>query len=159
MKLALIAAMSENGVIGRENKLPWHLPEDLKHFKKMTMGSPVIMGRKTYDSIGRVLPGRKNIILSRQSNLKIEGATVVADLESALKDCEGAERAFVIGGAELYRLALPKADSVFLTIIHKKFDGDAVFPAIDFENDFKIVSKEDRETGEFSFSFIEARRS
>lgn len=158
MKLAIIVAMAQNRVIGCANKLPWYLPEDLKHFKKVTIGSPIIMGRKTYESIGRILPGRKNIILTRQKNFKVEGAIVVSNLDEAISACGEVDRAFIIGGAEIYKEALPRAQELYLTLIHQDFEGDAKFPEIHLDRDFKIISKEDHEANDLKFSFVLAER-
>ncbi|KWR78591.1 dihydrofolate reductase [Cupriavidus sp. IDO] len=129
--LTLIVAKARNGTIGRDNALPWRLPEDLAHFKRTTMGAPVIMGRKTWDSIGRPLPGRRNIVVSRNPALKIEGAEVAASLEDAQRLCVGVEQVFLIGGAQLYAEALPSADRLVVTEIDANVEGDAFFPAID----------------------------
>ncbi len=135
MRLALIAAVAENGIVGRDNRLPWHLPEDLKYFKRTTVGKPVVMGRKTWDSIGRPLPGRTNIVISRQSNLRLEGVSVVADLPAALRLAEGiagregSDELMVIGGSEIHALALPMAQRLYLTEVHAQVAGDAFFPA------------------------------
>jgi dihydrofolate reductase len=139
MHLALIAAVADNGVIGRDNTLPWHLPEDLKYFKRTTMGKPIVMGRLTYESIGRPLPGRVNIVISRQSALRIDGVQVVADLPTALElaeataSREGVDELVVIGGAQIYALALPLAQRLYLTEVHADVAGDAFFPAWDRE--------------------------
>jgi dihydrofolate reductase len=137
MKLALIWAMARNRTIGRHNALPWYLPEDLKYFKRVTLGKPVIMGRKTWDSIGRPLPGRANIVISRDAGFQAAGARVVRSLEEALalaeKICliDGAQEAVVIGGAQIYALALPRADRLYLTQVHADVEGDAFFPPLD----------------------------
>lgn len=134
MKLSLIAALAANGVIGRDNTMPWHLPEDLKRFRALTTGHPIIMGRKTWDSLGRPLPGRTSIVVSRQVGLDIPGARVVPSLDEAIGAAAvapGGDEAFVIGGAQLYALALPRADRLLLTEIADAFDGDTLFP--DFE--------------------------
>ncbi|NVH78545.1 dihydrofolate reductase, partial [Paraburkholderia sp. JPY432] len=120
---------SKNGVIGRENKLPWHLPEDFKRFKETTYGAPVIMGRKTYESIGRLLPGRKNIIISRDASRLIPGAWVTHSLQEALNEAGPVGEVFILGGGEIYRLALPLADRLYLTEVDVEIDGDAFFPA------------------------------
>jgi len=130
MKISLVVAAAENGVIGKDNALLWRLPDDLKHFKSVTLGRPVIMGRKTYDSIGRPLPGRTNIVISRQPRLTIEGCVVVDSLDAALHAAGNAPEVAVIGGAEIYRLALPLARRVYLTQVHASFDGDATFPTL-----------------------------
>jgi dihydrofolate reductase len=129
--LSLIVAVDENNLIGHNNQLPWHLPADLKYFKSVTMGKPIIMGRKTFDSIGKPLPGRKNIIITRNNNFKAAGCEVYTDINEAIKNCEFEEECFVIGGAELFRIALPLASKLYLTKIHLQFEGDTFFPAIE----------------------------
>ncbi|MCC8996891.1 MAG: dihydrofolate reductase [Nitrosomonas sp.] len=132
--LSLLVAMSSNRVIGRNNQLPWHLPEDLKHFKALTMGYPIIMGRKTYESIGKVLPGRTNIIVSRNENYVIPGAIVVDSIQDALTAaCEvdmPKNEAFVIGGENIFRQTLPLSQRIYLTEIQKTFEGDTFFPEL-----------------------------
>ena len=134
VRLSLVAAVARNGVIGRDNQIPWRLPSDLKRFKALTLGHPVIMGRKTFESIGRPLPGRDNIVLSRRG-FRAEGATVVATLPAAL--ALAAERAgeggevFILGGAELYRETIAMADRLCITEVDAAPEGDAVFPEID----------------------------
>lgn len=130
-EIILIAAMAHGRVIGKDNRLLWHLPEDMKHFKSLTQGHPVIMGRKTWESLPekfRPLPGRKNIVISRNPNFLVAGASVCTSLNLALAACQGATQIFVIGGAEIYALALPLADRMELTEIDAAFDGDAFFP-------------------------------
>ena len=132
--LVLIAAVARNRVIGRDNQLLWHLPEDMAHFRETTRGAPVIMGRKTWESLPprfRPLPGRRNIVLSRQAGYVAEGAEVVATLDEALLLLQAAPQAFVIGGEQLYRLALPRADQLVLTELDRDYEGDALFPAWD----------------------------
>lgn len=126
----MIAAMGKNRVIGFNNKMPWHLPADLQWFKKTTLGSPIIMGRKTYDSIGFPLPGRLNIILSRNKDLKIKGCSVVNSLDAALKLAREVDKdeVFITGGAHLYNKFLVDADRLYLTLIDETFDGDTFFP-------------------------------
>ena len=137
MKLALIWAMARNRTIGRNNALPWYLPEDLKYFKRVTLGKPVIMGRKTWESIGRPLPGRTNIVITRDVAFQADGVRVVHSLEQALalaeKICllDGGDEAIVMGGAEIYALALPHADRLYLTQVHADVEGDAHFPPLD----------------------------
>ena len=114
-QLHLIVAHARNGVIGKDNKLPWYLPEDLKNFKRTTIGKPVIMGRKTWESLGRPLPGRRNIVITRQENYKAEGATVVGSLDEALKAVEDAPIAFIMGGAQVYEEALPRVKVAHIT--------------------------------------------
>ena len=140
MKLCLIVAVSRNGVIGRDNQLPWHLPEDLKFFKTVTMGKPILMGRKTFESIGRPLPGRTNIVITRDPDWHSPGVEVAGSLEAALqlgeKACSavGEEEVMVIGGEQIYRLSLPLADRLYLTQVDAEIEGDAYFPAFDFDD-------------------------
>lgn len=130
MRLSLIVAIAENGVIGAKGGLPWRLPEDLKRFKALTLGKPVIMGRKTWESLPkRPLPGRQNIVISRNGKFSADGARVVPDLDSALWAAADVEEAFVIGGAEIYALALPKADRIYLTEVTVNPEGDVRFPS------------------------------
>ncbi|MFB4369588.1 MULTISPECIES: dihydrofolate reductase [unclassified Pseudomonas] len=137
LPLCLIAALAENRVIGRDNQLPWHLPADLKHFKAMTLGKPIIMGRKTWDSLGRPLPGRLNLVVSRQAGLQLDGAEVFATVEAAHQRAEawareqGVDEVMLIGGAQLYEQALPEADRLYLTRVALQPEGDAWFPAFD----------------------------
>ena len=132
-RLAMVAARARNGVIGLDNRLPWHLPEDLAHFKRVTLGKPVIMGRKTFESIGRPLPGRTNIVVTSNPDWQADGVTVVLSLDAALEAAgeTGADEAMLIGGAELYRQALSRTDEIFLTEIDADYPGDAHFPSLD----------------------------
>jgi dihydrofolate reductase len=130
-RVFLVAAVAANGVIGAGGKLPWHLPEDLKQFKALTLGHPVIMGRKTWESLGRPLPGRENIVVTRTTGYDAPGASVAASLEAALALCAGEAVVFVIGGSELYAAALPVADGLVLTEIHRDYKGDTRFPEFD----------------------------
>ena len=139
----LVAAVAENGVIGAGGKLPWHLPEDMKHFKQVTVGHAVIMGRKTWESIGKPLPDRNNIVVSRRAGFRAPGARVASSLEDALAMCPADEPAFVIGGNELYRAALPYATGLVLTRIHRAYAGDARFPEINW-TDWKETRREPR---------------
>jgi dihydrofolate reductase len=128
-RLALIAAVAANGVIGSENTLPWQLPEDLKRFKALTLGHPVIMGRKTFESIGRPLPGRRNLVISRNAAYRAAGCEVLTSLDAALAACVGStDEIFVIGGAQIYAEALPLAQRLYLTEIRRGYPGDARFP-------------------------------
>lgn len=137
LPLAMIAALAENRVIGIDNRLPWHLPADLKHFKALTLGKPIIMGRKTWDSLGRPLPGRLNLVVSRQASLQLEGAEVFTSLDAALQRAdawareEEAEELMLIGGAQLYAEALPVAERLYLTRVALSPAGDAHFPEVD----------------------------
>ena len=126
----LIAAMAKNRVIGKDNKMPWHLPADLQHFKQVTMRHPIIMGRKTFESIGRPLPGRRNIVISRNQNLSLDGAEVFHSIQEALDSCheDGAEEIMIIGGSNLYSQTLDLADRLYLTFIDLDVAGDAHFP-------------------------------
>jgi len=131
--LSIIVAAAENNAIGKDNQLLWHLPADLKHFKALTTGHTIIMGRKTFDSIGKPLPHRRSIVISRDRELKIEGAEVVNTLNDALERGANESEIFVIGGAEVYRLVMPFADKIYMTRVHQTMDGDAFFPEIDSE--------------------------
>jgi dihydrofolate reductase len=128
MRIAMIAAMANNRVIGKDNKMPWHLPEDLRHFKAMTLSKPVVMGRKTFESIGRPLPGRHNIVISRDSQLNFEGVSCVTSFDEAIAIAGDCDEIVVIGGGQLYQQILPKADVLYLTFIDVDVDGDTVFP-------------------------------
>jgi dihydrofolate reductase len=129
-RLALVAAVARNGVIGSDNRMPWHLPEELKRFRALTTGHRIIMGRKTWESLGRPLPGRDNVIVSRNTALRAPGCRVVGSVVAALADCALPEPMFCIGGAELYRITLPLADEIYLTEIDADFPGDTVMPRI-----------------------------
>ncbi len=162
MNLSLVWAMAQNRVIGRNNSLPWHLPEDLKYFKRITMGKPVIMGRKTYESIGKPLPGRANIVITRNPNVSIEGVRVVNSLNQAMTLCEsiaeidGVAEAMVIGGAEIYALAMPLADRLYLTEVHAEVEGDATFPEFDRSlwDEVARVDFEASESNPYDYSFL-----
>lgn len=132
MRLSLIVAASENGVIGHNGTLPWHLPKDLKHFKATTLGGTLLMGRKTWDSIGKPLPKRRSLVMSRNPGFEAPGAEVFPDLDTSLAAANGEDELFVIGGAALYRLTLPRADRLYLTRVHAEIEGDVFLPAIDF---------------------------
>lgn len=125
--LELVVAVAENDVIGRGNRLPWHLPADLRHFKFLTMGKPVLMGRKTYQSIGKALPGRKNIVLSHSVDFSPSDCTIVTTLDAARTAATGEAALMVIGGAEIYRQCLPLADRIHLTLVHARIEGDTLF--------------------------------
>ena len=157
MKISLIVAMATNRAIGLDNKMPWHLSADLKKFKAITMGSPIVMGRKTYESIGRPLPGRSNIIISRNLDYQQTGCIVFNDIKSAIESISKEnEEIFIIGGAELYNTILPLANNLYLTLINQHFAGDTFFPEIDF-NAWKEVSREDISDDpsvNFSYSFL-----
>ncbi|MBV0934000.1 dihydrofolate reductase [Marinobacterium weihaiense] len=167
MRLAMIVAQSENRVIGINNKLPWYLPEDLKYFKRVTLGKPIIMGRKTFESIGRPLPGRPNIVITRDPAWDHPGVRVVHSLNEGLELGEslalidGVDEAVVIGGAEIYALCLPRADRLYLTQVHAHIEGDAFFPALD-TTAWQEIAREDFaaiEPNPYDYSFIVLERS
>jgi dihydrofolate reductase len=145
--ITLIVAVADSGVIGRDNTLPWHLPEDLKRFKRLTMGKPIVMGRKTFESIGKPLPGRENIVVTRDTNYRRDGVTVVHDLDGALRAAASAPEIMVIGGAELFRALLPRAGRIHLTRVHGNIAGDVMWPALD-ERDWQVVEREPRAADE-----------
>ena len=146
MRVSLVVAMAENRVVGREGGLPWRISADLKRFKALTMGKPVIMGRKTFQSIGRPLPDRTNIVVTRDASYGEDGIRVAGGLEAALKiaEGEGAGEAMVIGGGEIYRMAMPRARRVYLTEVHIRVCGDTLFPVLD-EGAWKEVGREDHD--------------
>jgi dihydrofolate reductase len=162
-ELSLIAALAANGMIGRDNGMPWHLPEDLKRFRALTMGHPIIMGRRTWDALGRPLPGRTSIVVSRQPGLILDGAIAVTSLDEAIEAAaaaEGGSHAFVIGGAELYALALPRVQRLLLTEIADSFDGDTVFPAFDRSEWMETARESAVSAGGLRYAFVDyARRS
>jgi len=148
--ITIVAACSSNRVIGKDNKLIWNVPGDLKRFKEMTSGHTVLMGRKTYESIGRPLPNRRNVILSRNSELIVEGCFTYTSLVDTLDMFKN--DVFIIGGEEIYRQSLPYVNRIELTLIHKEFEGDAFFPEIPLN--FKMVNKIDMKCEEFDYSYI-----
>jgi len=131
MKISLIAAMAENHVIGRNNQLPWRLPADLKRFKALTMGKPIVMGRKTWESLGRPLPGRTNIVITRDIGYQAEGCVVVHSIDQALEVAAGSDEVMVIGGEKLYQQVLDRADRLYLTLVKSDVEGDTWFPEFD----------------------------
>ncbi|MGD0017587.1 MAG: dihydrofolate reductase [Verrucomicrobiia bacterium] len=133
MIIAIIAAVAPDGTIGHEGRIPWHLSDDLKRFKRLTMGHAVIMGRKTYASLGKPLPGRRNLVLTHNTQFHADGVTTYANLDAAIAACKkaGETTAFIIGGAEVYRQALAQADTLLLTHVHKQITGDTKFPPYD----------------------------
>jgi dihydrofolate reductase len=162
MPIALIAAMSQNRVLGKDNQLVWHLPKDMRFFKTKTMGYPVVMGRKTFESFGSALPGRTNIIITRNPAYRAEGAIVVTSLEAALAEAarHHPDTIFVAGGAEIYRQALPVADTMYLTHIHAAFEGDAFFPEFS-ESEWQPVARESVPADEkhaYPFDFVTWKR-
>ncbi len=157
MKLSLIVAMAQNRVIGHNKQMPWHLSADLKKFKQTTMGSPIIMGRKTFEAIGRPLPGRSNIIVSRNEDYSAEGCLVFSELDAAINHCRSDHReAFIIGGETLYQQTMQRADRLYLTQIHRDFIGDTYFPEID-DSQWSVQQQttiENDPSVDFSYSFI-----
>jgi dihydrofolate reductase len=145
MIISFIAAMSQNRVIGRDQGLPWNLPEDLKRFRRITKGHPVIMGRKTFDSIGKPLPARENIVITRQE-ITIPGVKVVSNIDQALKLFEGTDQeVFILGGGQIFSESLPRADRIYLTLIEQDFEGDVLFPEVNwsqFKKTFEEVHTE-----------------
>lgn len=155
--ISIIVAAAENNAIGKDNQLLWHLPNDLKFFKRMTSGHTVIMGRKTFESFGKPLPNRRNIVITRQPGYKLDGAEVVHSLDEALGLAgKEVEELFIAGGAQIYKEALPITDKFYLTRVHESFEADAFFPEFD-ENDWQLVSREDFEADEkhaYGYSFL-----
>lgn len=140
-RIYLVAALARNGVIGARGKLPWHLPEDLRHFRRLTLNHPVIMGRRTWESLGKPLPGRENIVISRKPGFEAPGASVARSIEGAVALCAGEPVAFVIGGAAIYAAALPLADGLVLTEIDRDYEGDTRFPEWDRKG-WRVAQKE-----------------
>ncbi len=160
--ITLIVAVADSGVIGRDNTLPWHLPEDLKRFKRLTMGKPIVMGRKTFESIGKPLPGRQNIVVTRDTNYRREGVTVVHDAEAALRAAGPVAEVMVIGGAELFRALLPRAGRIHLTRVHGNIEGDVMWPALD-DREWQVVEREihsadERHEHAMTFEVLERQR-
>lgn len=157
-KISIIAALSNDGALGKNNKLLWHIPEDMKRFKNITTGHPIIMGRKTYDSLGRLLPHRTNIIVTRNTSFSIEGAVVVGSLEEALKKAREIENeeVFVIGGGQIFKEAMPVTDKLYLTLVEGDHEADTFFPEY---NEFKkiIFEKEGISEG-YKYKFVELER-
>jgi len=162
MKRSMIVAMAENRVIGINNNLPWYLPNDLKYFKQVTMGKPILMGRKTYESIGKPLPGRTNIVITRNESWQANGVKVVHSLEdafslaSSIVEIDGQDEMMVIGGDQIYQTSLPAIDRIYLTKVHAEVDGDAYFPELDW-SEWKEVAREDFKAegpNPYDYSFI-----
>jgi dihydrofolate reductase len=159
--ISLIVAASENNAIGKNNQLPWNLPEDMKFFKNATWGMPVIMGRKSYEALNKPLPGRVNIVVTRQSDWQKENVQVAKDIEEALKlaAATNCKEIFIIGGGEIFKLSMQIADRIYLTRVHATFDGDAFFPVVD-ENEWQLVKntdffKDEKHAYDFSFQVWE----
>jgi dihydrofolate reductase len=155
-RLSLIVAMDENRLIGNDNQLPWRLPADLAFFKRTTMGKPIIMGRKTFDSIGRPLPGRRNIVITRDPEFSAEGCEVVHSIEAALAGCSDHDELMLIGGATLYEQTLDQVSCLYVTRIHHSFSGDTWFPEFDVRH-WKISEQQDfdpDQSNSFAYSFV-----
>jgi dihydrofolate reductase len=163
MILALVVAAAENGVIGNHNQLPWHLPDDLKHFKAVTMGKPIFMGRRTFEAIGRPLPGRTNVVITRQVGLEIPGCVVVGSVDEGIQRCPPSAEIAVIGGAEIFAQTLPRADVIYLTRVLADIAGDAVFPALNpdewTQSEIETHEADERHAYPFVFSKLTRIRS
>jgi dihydrofolate reductase len=160
-RISLIVAVADNGVIGRDNALPWSLPEDLKRFKRITMGKPILMGRKTFESIGRPLPGRLNIVVTRDRAYARDGVSVVHDVDDALRAAGDAAEIMVIGGADVFRLFLPRATRVHLTRVHGHVEGNIFWSELDVR-EWRVVAREERAADErhaYSMTFEDLERS
>jgi dihydrofolate reductase len=158
--VSIIVAMADNRAIGKDNELLWHLPDDFKHFKAITMAKPILMGRKTYQSIGRPLPGRKNIVVTRDAAFTADGVLVVNSIDAALDAAKEDAEVMVIGGASFYQQMLPLADRLYVTHVHHRFDADTFFPEIDADQ-WRLVEQTEHAADErhaFSFSFIEYQK-
>ena len=157
MRIAMIAAMAHNNVIGKDNDMPWHLPDDLQFFKRKTVGKPVIMGRKTFESIGcRALPNRANFVISRNTDLHYEGAQVFSSVDAALATLQNEEEVIIMGGGQLYKEMLPKADRLYITLIDAEIEGDTFFPnwqALSWKTCEKIRHTADEQHA-YAFDFI-----
>lgn len=160
MLISAIVAMSENRVIGKNNQLPWHLPADLRHFKKITMGKPILMGRKTFESIGHALPGRCNVVITRDENFPAMGCVLANSIDTALLSVEYSAEIFVIGGAALFQQMLPMIQKLYLTIIHHEFEGDTYFPELVMTewNEIKRVEHEADQENPYRYSFVTLKR-
>jgi dihydrofolate reductase len=156
--LSIIVAIANHRVIGLNNTLPWHLPEDLKRFKALTMGHHIIMGRKTYESLGRLLPGRTTVIVTRNPHYQVEGAHIAHSLEAALDMASGDAEPFLIGGAELYQAGLPIASKLYLTEVHADFVGDAYLPEIELAEWVETARSSHVSQNGLAFSYVEYRR-
>ncbi len=158
--ISLVVAMTDKGVIGVNNTLPWRLPNDLQRFKSVTIGKPVVMGRKTFESIGKPLPGRQNIVITRQSDLKIDGCTIANSLDAALVHA-GEGEVMIIGGAEIYTQALPHAQRINLTQVHADIPGDAYFPQLKMQDWHEILREHHKadERHAYAYSFVTLERT
>ncbi len=161
MTVAIVVAISENNGIGKDNQLMWHLPADLKHFKAITSGHTIIMGRKTFDSIGKPLPNRRNIVISRNKELAIAGSEVVHSLAAALQLCADDEEVYVIGGAEIFNQSIQLANKIYLTRVHQTYEADTFFPEIDHrfweESDLEQHLPDEKNTVAYTFSTLTSK--
>ncbi len=160
MQVSIIVAMDRNRVIGKDDTLPWHISSDLQNFKKITMGKPIIMGRKTHESIGRPLPGRENIILTRDKDYQAEGCTVLNSLEDIFEHCKAVDEIMITGGADIYQLTLDKASKIYLSEVHTEVNGDTFFPELN-KNHWMEISREDHkadEKNDYDYSFVVLKR-
>ncbi len=162
MKISMIVAVADNGAIGKDNKMLWHIPEDFKYFKATTMGKPMIMGRKTFESIGRPLPGRLNVVVTRDQNWQADGVLVCHDLDDALSaafaeaEAKNAGEVMIVGGAQIYAMMMDRAERIYYTEVHCEYDYDAAFPALD-KAIWQEVSREDHQgdgQGKPNYSFV-----
>jgi len=156
MIISLISAMDRNRLIGNNNQLPWHLPADFAHFKSVTMGKPVIMGRKTYESIGKPLPGRTNIVLTREPGMRFEGVSCASSIEQAIALVADAEEIMIIGGSTIYEMLLPQANRLYLTYVDAEFEGDAWFPEFDNNqwSEIESVLRKEDEKNAYDCRFV-----
>jgi dihydrofolate reductase len=163
MRISAIVAMSQNRAIGKNNQLPWHLPADLKHFKQVTMGRPILMGRKTYESIGRPLPGRYNIVITRDANFQAPGCLVTTSIDTALAAVAESDEIFIIGGALLYQQMMPRIHRLYLTVIQQEVEGDAFFPELDLNQWYEIErvdhSADEKNPHPYSFIVLDKKNS
>ena len=157
-EICIIAAMSENRVIGKDGKVPWRIPEDMKHFRELTTPHPIIMGRKTFESIGRPLPGRTNIVITRDESLYVNGCVVVHSLDAAIETAQliDKERVFVMGGGQVYDQAIVIANRLFLTVLDSDFEGDTYFP--DYSEFNKVIACQNGESDKYKYKFWELIR-
>ncbi|MCD6038979.1 MAG: Dihydrofolate reductase region [Gammaproteobacteria bacterium] len=161
MFISAIVAMAENYVIGKNNQLPWHLPADLKHFKTITMGKPILMGRKTYESIGKPLPGRCNIVITREKDYHASGCLLAHSIKEALETASESDEIFIIGGALLFQEMLPMTQRLYMTLIHQPFEGDTFFPKLnqkEWQEIERIDHSKEKENG-YAYSFIKLERT
>lgn len=161
MKIAMVMVMDRNRLVGAKGKMPWHLPSELQYFKSITMGKPIIMGRKTHESIGRVLPGRTNIVITRDTGYRVDGAEVAAGLDEALAlaaNClDESDEAMIIGGAAICRLAMPQTERLYLTVIDHEFEGDTWLDSFEAD-DWQEISREERVADGYPLSFLVLER-